>query len=92
MFSHIAALVSDSPVTLFIAMRVRFRFFSDVLRGSDFFCSRIPLYVVACVKVESFAPWMSKSMGISRFRGSGVCLFAPCFTSASLPSFPWILS
>jgi len=71
-------------------MQVRFRFFLEVLCGSDFFCSRIPLYAVACVKVESFAPCMSKSMGISRFRGSGVHLFAPCFANASLPSFPWI--
>ena len=50
--------------------------------------SPIPLYAVACVRVGSFAPWTSKSVGTSRFRGSGHHLFAPCFASASLPSLP----
>ena len=75
-----------------MARRVSCTFFVVVLLVLCCFRSRMPLYVVACVRVASFAPWTSSSLGMSRFRGSGCCLFAPCFTSASLPSFPSFLS
>jgi len=88
---QIVALVSTSFVVLFMAIWMSCRFFSEVFCGLVCFLSRMPLYTVACVSVGSFAPWMSKSLGISRFRGSGVCLFAPCFASVLLPSLPWTL-
>jgi hypothetical protein len=91
-FRHIAAFISTSLVILFMAMRVSCRFLSEVFLGSGCFRSRMPLYAVACVKVGNFAPWTSKSFGISRFSGSGIRLFAPSFASASLPSFPWFPS
>jgi len=69
-------------------MWVSCRFFSEVFLGSYCCCSRIPLYVVDCVKVCSFTPWILKSLGTSRFRGSGSCLFVPCFARALLPSLP----
>jgi hypothetical protein len=85
---HIAALDSVSPVILFMAVRVSCKFLSVVFLASCCFRSRMPLYAVACVKVESFAPCISSSLVMSRFRRSGCRLFAPCFASASLPSFP----
>ena len=85
---HIAAFVSDLPVIFFMAKRVSCAFFVVVLLALCCFHSRIPLYAVACIRVASFAPWTSSSLGMSRFRGSGCCLFAPCFASASLLSFP----
>ena len=87
---HIVAFISELPVILFIALWASFRFFLVVLRGTDFLFSRIPLYAVACVREESFAPGTSKSIGIARSRGSGIRLFAPCFARALLPSFPQI--
>ena len=89
-FIHIALSVSSLPVTHCMAVQVSCMFFLVVLLGSDFFFSRIPLYAVACVRDGSFTPVMSNLSGISRFKGSGCCLFAPNFASASLPSLPWI--
>ena len=85
---HIAVLVSDSPVTFFMARRVSCAFFVVVLLALCCFRSRMPLYVVACIRVMSFVPWMLSSLGMFRFRGSGCCLLAPCFASALLPLFP----
>jgi len=88
-FIHITLLVSSLPVTHCMAVWVSCMFFLVVFLGSDWFCSRISLYTVACVRDGSFAPVMSNSSGISRFKGSGCCLFAPSFASALLPSLPW---
>ena len=54
---------------------------------SWFIRSRIPLYAFACVSAASFAPCVSNSTGISRFRGSGSGLLAPCLARRSLSSF-----
>ena len=87
---QIVAFGSISFVILFTAVWVSLKFFLEVFHGSAFFLSRIPLYAVAWVREKSFAPWTSNSLGMSRFRGLGFCLFAPCFASASLPSLPWV--
>jgi len=88
-FCHIAALVSSLPVILFIAMRASYKCPSEVFLALGCFLSSIPLYAVACVKVDSFAPWTSNSLGMSRFSRSGFLLSTPCFASASLSSLPW---
>ena len=86
---HIAALVSSLPVILFIAMRASCRFPSEVFLTSGRFLSRIPLYAVACIRADSFAPWTLNSYGISRFSASGVLLSAPRFASILLSLLPW---
>jgi hypothetical protein len=55
-FFHIALSVSISLVTCFMAMRVSSMFFSVVCLGPGCIHSRIPLYAVAYIKVDSFAP------------------------------------
>ena len=88
----IAAFISELPVILFMALWASFRFFSVVLRGTDFLFSRIPLYVVTCVREESFAPGTSKSIGIAvMFLGLQFSFFT-CLLILShhvtFPSFP----
>ncbi len=54
--------------------------------GVDHSC--IPLYVVACVRAASLAPWRSYSLGMLSDSWSISFLFAPSFASLSHSSFP----
>jgi hypothetical protein len=54
------------------------------------FFSMIPLYALACMSVDNFAPCRSNSLGISRFSLSASHLLAPCFARRLLSSFPWM--
>ena len=92
MLCHIVAFVSSLCIICLIAMQVSCRFSSEVFLISGCFLSRMPLYAVACIRVDSFAPCMLNSLGISRFSRSGFHLFTPCLASISLSSLPWILS
>lgn len=85
---HMATLVSHSPLMAYSASFVRCRLRFVAWRSLDGFCSRIPLYVIAWDRVDSFAPWRLNSLGISRSRAFGVGLFAPSLASRSQASFP----
>jgi len=50
--------------------------------------SLIPLYVVACVIVDSLAPWRSNSFGMLRSRLSWTGLFTASLASRSASSLP----
>jgi len=88
---YIVVFISSLCIIHLIAMQVSCRFSSEVFLTSGCFLSRMPLYAVACVRVNSFAPCILNSLGISRFSGSRFCLFAPCLASVLLFSLPQIL-
>ena len=69
-------------------IRWRFRF----VEGQDLmgFFSLMPLYAVACEIVNNFTPWRSNSMGMSRYRLSGVGLFTASVVRWSAASFPML--
>lgn len=87
---YIAAFVSILPVNRSMALWVSCRFISVEFLGSTSFLSRIPLYAFTCVSVDSFAPCMSNSIGMSSSSASISCLFTPCLAKQSLSSFPMV--
>jgi hypothetical protein len=67
--------------------------FSDVVALRYFgFLSCIPLYAIACMSTDNFAPCRLYSAGMLRSMASGNSFSAPSFARQSLSSFPWFPS
>ena len=94
MFCQIVAFVSISFVVLFMAVQVSLKFFLEILHGSIFFLSRMPLYAVTWVREKSFAPWTLNSSGVT-FLGLQFSFFTCLLilshhlTSPFIPSITW---
>ena len=92
MLSHIDSSVSREPVYSWMASRAFCRFPLVVFLVGVFLESFIPLYAIAWVSADSFAPCTSNSIGMARSIGSSLFFLAPSFARRLLPSFPSIPS